>query len=57
MGPVGELSSTEAKLFASAYAIISDLVFITVVDIVLSPVVQRLLHRFHFKEDSDRTEQ
>jgi hypothetical protein len=57
MGPVGELPSTEAKLFASAHAIFSGLVFISVVGILLTPVMHRILHRFHFDEDSTKTEQ
>jgi len=57
MGPVGELPSTEAKLFASAYAIFSGLVFISIVGILLTPVVRRILHRFHYDEDSTKTEQ
>jgi hypothetical protein len=52
MGPVGELPSTEAKLFASAYAIFSGLVFIGVVGILLTPVMHRILHRFHFDEEN-----
>jgi len=50
MGPVGELQSTEAKLFASAYAIFSGLVFIAIVGILLTPVMHRLLHRFHYSK-------
>jgi hypothetical protein len=43
-----KLLATEAKLFASAYAIFSGLLFITVVGILLTPFVHRILHRFHF---------
>ncbi|UCH20428.1 MAG: hypothetical protein JSU83_18045 [Deltaproteobacteria bacterium] len=57
MGPLGELPSTEAKLFASAYAIFSGLVFISVMGILLTPVMNRILHRFHYDEDSTKTEQ
>lgn len=53
MGPVGDLPSVEAKLFASAYAIFSGLVFIAIIGILLTPVMHRLLHRFHLdKADS-----
>ena len=38
----------EARLFASAYAIFSGLVFISVVGILLTPVMHRILYRFHF---------
>jgi hypothetical protein len=43
MGPVAELRTTSAKLFASAYALFSGLVFITIMGVVLTPVVQRVL--------------
>ncbi len=53
MGPVGVLPSTAAKLFASGYAIFSGLIFITVMGVVLSPLVHRLLHIFHVDETFD----
>ena len=50
MGPVGVLNSDTAKVFASAYALFSGLVFITATGIVLSPIFHRVLHRFHIEE-------
>ncbi len=50
MGPVGELQSDSAKLFASFYALFSGLVFITITGIVLAPVAHRVLHHFHLDE-------
>lgn len=50
MGPVGELPDDDAKLFASAYALFSGLVFISVMGIVLTPVAHRALHVFHLDE-------
>jgi hypothetical protein len=47
MGPMGELQGDVAKLFASAYALFSGLVFISVTGIVLTPVAHRALHVFH----------
>jgi membrane protein YdbS with pleckstrin-like domain len=52
MGPVNPLVNTGAKVFASAYALFSGLVFIAVMGIVLSPIVHRMLHRFHV-DDQD----
>ena len=52
MGPVAILDTDAAKLFASAYALFSGVVFLTVTGIVLGPVVHRVLHRFHL-EDSE----
>jgi hypothetical protein len=49
MGPVDELHTTAAKLFASGYALFSGLVFITVTGVVLAPIVHRVLHIFHFE--------
>ena len=50
MGPVKELPSDAAKIFASAYALFSGLIFIGVMGLVLSPVVHRVLHKFHVDE-------
>jgi hypothetical protein len=50
MGPVGPLTTTAAKIFASAYALFSGLVFISVIGVVLAPVMHRVLHRFHIDE-------
>ena len=52
MGPVHALTTDSAKLFASAYALFSGLVFVGVMGIVLSPVAHRVLHAFHV-EDGD----
>jgi len=50
MGPVDVLNSDAAKLFASAYALFSGVVFITATGILLAPVFHRVLHRFHVEE-------
>jgi hypothetical protein len=52
MGPVDLLTNTTAKVFASAYALFSGLVFIAVMGIVLVPIIHRVLHTFHM-EDKD----
>lgn len=50
MGPV-DLPKTEAgKLFAGCYALYAGLVFIATAALVLTPVLHRLLHRFHWDE-------
>jgi len=53
MGPVGELHGTAAKLFASAYALFSGIIFITAVGVLFAPLVHRVLHHFHI-EESDK---
>ena len=52
MGPVNELHSVAAKLFASFYALFSGVVFITSVAILLAPLVNRFLHKFHLEFES-----
>jgi hypothetical protein len=50
MGPVNPLPSQGSKLFAAGYALFSGLIFIGVMSIVLTPVMHRLLHRFHLEK-------
>jgi hypothetical protein len=50
MGPIKELPNDGAKVFASIYALFSGLIFIGVMGIVLSPVVHRIMHKFHVDE-------
>ena len=51
MGPVIDMPTVNAKLFSSAYALFSGVVFITNVGIILSPVLHRLYHRLHLEEE------
>ncbi len=50
MGPVNPLTNTGAKVFASVYALFSGLVFIAVMGIIFSPIVHRMLHKFHIDD-------
>lgn len=50
MGPVNTLHTADAKLFASAYALFSGLVFIAIMGIMLAPITHRMLHKFHIDE-------
>jgi hypothetical protein len=47
MGPVNPIKTDGAKVFASLYALFSGLVFIGIMGIVLTPVVHRVMHKFH----------
>ena len=47
MGPVSPLKSDAAKLFASAYALFSGLLFIATAAVLVSPFVHLLLHWLH----------
>jgi len=49
MGPVATLTTTAAKLFASAYALFCGLVYLTATGFLIAPVVHRVLHRFHLE--------
>jgi hypothetical protein len=52
MGPVGELQGTAAKVFASVYALLSGIVFITVAAVLFTPIIHRILHLFHVDESN-----
>ena len=52
MGPINQLPTSAAKVFASMYALFSGLLFIGIMGIVLAPVVHRMLHKFHL-DDKD----
>lgn len=51
MGPVRELPNDNSKLFASVYALFSGLIVIALMGIMLSPVVHRVMHKFHVDEE------
>ena len=51
MGPVHQLHNTGSKLFASAYALFSGMVFLTVVAVAFAPILHRFLHRFHIENE------
>ena len=52
MGPVAILTTDTAKLFASAYALFSGVVFVTAAGIMVSPLFRRVLHHFHIDRES-----
>jgi hypothetical protein len=57
MGPVNELHTTSAKLFATLYALYSGVAFLTMAAILFAPLVHRFLHKFHLDlEDKDKSE-
>lgn len=51
MGPVGDLPSDAAKIFAGCYALYSGVVFIAVAGLMIAPVAHRVMHRLHVKDD------
>ncbi len=54
MGPVNELHSPAAKLFAGIYALFSGLAFIGVAGIIIFPIAHRLLHTLHLDDRQKR---
>jgi hypothetical protein len=50
MGPVSELHTDGAKVFASIYALFSGLALIGIMGVVLAPFAHRIMHRFHVEE-------
>jgi len=52
MGPINQLPSDAAKVFASLYALFSGLMFVGIMGVVLSPIVHRFLHKFHIDESA-----
>lgn len=53
MGPVAELHSDGAKLFAGCYAIYSGIALISTAALVFAPIIHRLIHRFHLEDDAE----
>lgn len=55
MGPTTNLASDAGKLFGSAFAMFSGVVFLTAASVLLAPAVHRLLHSLHMEfEEADR---
>lgn len=52
MGPVDTMKDTASKLFASAYALFSGVIFLSAVGIVLAPIFHRIIHAFHIDDDA-----
>lgn len=51
MGPIDPMPTDSAKLFASAYALFSGVIFLSSIGLLLAPVFHRILHKFHLDED------
>jgi len=46
MGPVDRMQTSAGKLFATAYALASGVLFVTTVAVLFAPLIHRFLHRF-----------
>ncbi len=51
MGPVNAPQSNAGKIFAGVYALYAGIVFLIACAIIVSPVIHRILHTFHWQED------
>lgn len=51
MGPVDAPHTDGGKVFAGLYALYAGLLFLIIAGIVLTPVVHRVMHQFHWEED------
>jgi len=50
MGPVDEMRTDSAKLFASVYALFSGVIFLSTVAIFFAPFAHRLMHLLRIEE-------
>ena len=51
MGPIGDLTTNAGKIFASLFALYSGLVFLAATVMIFTPVIHRVIHRFHWDAD------
>ena len=54
MGPVNEMKTDSAKLFASAYALFSGVIFLSTVAIFFAPFAHRLMHLLKIEEPEEQ---
>ena len=50
MGPVNPPLTPGGKLFAGLYALYAGLVFVVTAALIFTPIVHRVLHKFHWDE-------
>lgn len=53
MGPVVEMTSPEAKIFSSLYALYSGVAFLSITAVFFAPIIHRLLHILHVEQDKN----
>ena len=51
MGPVDAPQTNAGKLFAGFFALYAGLVFIVATGIIFTPIVHRVLHKFHWEQE------
>lgn len=50
MGPVNTPATVAGKLFAGFYALYAGLVFIATTALMFTPVIHRVIHKFHWEQ-------
>ncbi|MBK8556810.1 MAG: hypothetical protein IPL65_14020 [Lewinellaceae bacterium] len=51
MGPTNPITTNSGKIFASVYALLSGVVFISTVGVALAPIAHRIFHKFHLADE------
>jgi hypothetical protein len=51
MGPVDAPQTNGGKLFAGLYALYAGLVFLVAAGLVFTPIMHRVLHKFHWEQE------
>jgi len=52
VGTVGTIGSPAGKLFTGVYSLASTIVFFIILAIIVTPLLHRLLHKFHMDIDT-----
>ena len=52
MGPVNTPTTDAGKIFAGVYALYAGLFFLVTVGIMFTPVLHRIMHTFHWNDES-----
>jgi hypothetical protein len=53
MGQINPIRTEAGKIFASAYALFSGMVFLVVAGLLVAPVAHRILHRLHLEQPEE----
>ena len=51
MGPVDDPRTDGGKLFAGLYALYAGLVFLIGAGVIFTPILHRVMHKFHWEQD------
>jgi hypothetical protein len=53
MGPTMEMTSNNAKIFSSFFALYSGVAFLSITAVFFAPLIHRLLHILHVESEDD----